>query len=148
MSLDYDLIIDGIIDPRIIAERLSLDFNGRQKLVESKISADLFATRGWSITIASCEGYYVDANTGQAPWEWELGPCVLVNFELDTLQLELASVSAARAVARILATGPEDCAFVQNGDWLLLTRFSGKLCKYQREGWWESYVGLNEMIPD
>lgn len=43
--------------------------------------------------------------------------------------------------------GPEDAAFVFNGDVLLLTRFDGVLVKQRREKWWDHYETANQLIP-
>jgi hypothetical protein len=140
MSLDYRLIIDGATDCQAIAERIfpgeveRLDDNNERNLV-----GDFYATHGWSVNVVAHEQCYVDADAEGKQWQWELEASVAIYFDLDSSQIRLASESAAQAMARILATGPEDCAFVQNADWLLMTRFGGKICKYYQDLWWEFY---------
>ncbi len=81
---------------------------------------------------------YFDAEADDEAWTWE--PDVYVNLGF-VLEKEAPQTTTYRhmleMVARILATGNEDAALIQNGNYLLLRRRAGKLERLPA-GFWDS----------
>jgi hypothetical protein len=148
MSLDYRLTLAGSTPIEQLAERALPDPAERPTGIPPILSADLYDRYGFGVTARSGPNGYVDALTDEGMWEWEPDPYVAVSFHIDKLgEMETLAVNMLLIVRQVLTTGPEDAAFVFNGDLLLLARFGGVLVKHNREKWWASYPGADQLFP-
>jgi|SRR5437763_9305259 len=150
MAIEYRLTLAGEPALEDVAARAALDpaevsqFTPYQQVLD----ADLFEKRGYVITVAPGRNGYIEAADDTGRWEWEPDSYVDVNFRMNKFQLELGTPNMVESVEGILQSGDEDAALVQNGDFLLLTRFGGVLRKHNRATWWDHYGYPNEIIPD
>lgn len=104
------------------------------------LSARLYDTRGYALTISSGSQGYFDAEADDgARWEWEPETYVDIDFSMRADDLVDQGIpNMMKAVARVLAARKEDAALVQSGNWLLLTRVGGTLRRH-RPTWWDHY---------
>lgn len=110
------------------------------------LSARLYDTRGYALTISSGSQGYFDAEADDgARWEWEPETYVDIDFSMRADDLVDKGIpNMMQTVARVLAARQEDAALVQNGNWLLLTRVGGELRRH-RHTWWSHY-GIDDLI--
>lgn len=110
------------------------------------LSARLYDTRGYALTVSSGSQGYFDAEADDGTrWEWEPGTYVDIDFTMRADDLVDKGIpNMMKAVARVLAARKEDAALVQNGNWLLLTRTTGELHR-QRPTWWSHY-GIDDRL--
>ncbi|GIE95890.1 hypothetical protein Ari01nite_33550 [Paractinoplanes rishiriensis] len=87
-----------------------------------------FDKYGFQVTVRGGRNGYVEADADDGTWEWEPDPFVAVGFRLDKdADREWVLTNMVTVVRRILFTGPEDAAFVFNGEVLLCTRLKTDL---------------------
>jgi len=148
MSLDYRLTLAGSTPIEQVAERALPEPGERPIGVPPILSADLYDQYGFGVTIRAGRNGYVDVVADEGSWEWEPEDYVAIGFDVDKFaDMQWVATNMLTVVRRVLATGPEDAALVQNSDVLLLTRFGGVLVKHRRDRWWGHYVGANQLIP-
>jgi hypothetical protein len=152
MSVDYQLTIAGTTDYHAVSQRAFPDLLSRLVEVRTEYregqDGDFYADLGVGVAVSKYDKREVEADSGTGPWTWSPVGCVGIIFDIDKAQLELAALSSAQAVARVLGTGQEDVAFVLNAGILLLTRIDGEVRKYHRDDWWTVYQGLDALIAD
>ncbi|NBE85302.1 SitI3 family protein [Micromonospora rubida] len=110
------------------------------------LGADLQSKSGYTLSIyGGSNGYYDAEDDDGSQWEWEPAKYVNVVFHMPKDDPSgRATPNMVAAVARVLASRPEDAALVLNGNWLLLTRVAGALRKH-RPSWWDNY-GINDAL--
>ncbi|MFC4068197.1 SitI3 family protein [Actinoplanes subglobosus] len=147
MSLSYRLTLAGPITTDQLAERAFPDQAERPSGSGPTLSADLNETHGFAVAVRSGRNGYVDAGTDDGDWEWEPDPFAAISFDIDDdIDREQLAVNLVTVVQRVLLSGPEDAAFVINGDYLLIGRFNGQVTKHSHEKWWSYYPAADAMI--
>ncbi|WP_028193422.1 SitI3 family protein [Salinispora pacifica] len=144
LTLAGDLPLDHVADLVAAepAEKLRPSGTNPQLL-----SARLYDTRGYALTVSSGRQGYFDAEADDgARWEWEPQTYVDIDFSMRADDLVDKGIpNMMKAVARVLTARQEDAALVQNGNWLLLTRTTGELRRH-RPTWWSHY-SRDDLIP-
>jgi hypothetical protein len=147
MSLSYRLTLAGSVTADQLAERAFPDLENRPSGTGPILFADLYATHGFGVAVRTGRNGHVDAGTDDGDWEWEPDPFAAVSFDIDDLtDRQRLAVNLVTVVRRILETGPEDAAFVINGDYLLVSRFDGRIVKHSHDRWWSYYPEADELI--
>jgi len=141
MSLDYTALVLGRSTPAQIVARLYPDETDRPEFDTSGRLwvGDDRPRRGYTLFVAPRDGGHFDASLGSdGPWvARELPAHVSVEFALDKDRLDIVAAATLEKLARLLETGGEDVAFVQNGSLMLLRRCGGELKRY-RASFWET----------
>lgn len=139
MSIEYWLTLGGDIPLEDVAKLAAPDATeSTTPSGERMLSADLNEECGYVVDIITgSQGYYEAENDGGTLWHWEPETYVEVSFYMrkDALAAK-GKPNMLRAVARVLAGSTEDASLTLNGDWLMLTRFGGKLHKHNMDGWY------------
>lgn len=151
MAVEYRLTLAGDLPAEQVAARLMPDPADRPTADGSGVvlGVDLRNRYGFSLTVRSAVNGYVEAASEDGVWEWEPPAYVAVTFRMTKDGgYEEGLAHMLPAVSRVLASGPEDAALVQNGDWLLLTRLGGVLRKHRRAQWWDHYGFVNSYFPE
>jgi hypothetical protein len=147
MALEYRLTFAGDTPVELMAARALPDPDERPTGIPPILSADLFDRYGLQVTVRGGHHGYVDALSDQGEWEWEPETYVAVGFRLDKFADREELVTNMVTIARqALTTGPEDAAFVFNGDVLLFTRFGGEVVKHNRDSWWAYHPAADQLI--
>jgi hypothetical protein len=148
MSLDYRLTLAGSTPVEQVAERALPEPDERPVGTASLLSVNLYERYGFGVTVRGGRNGYVDAVSDDGAFEWEPESYVSVTFHVDKVaERESIAINMLTIVRRVLATGPEDAAFVFNGDLLLLTRFDGNVVKNARDKWWAYYPAADQLFP-
>jgi len=148
MSIDYRLTLAGSTPINQIAERALPDPSERPTGLPPLLSAHLYEDHGFAVDIRAGHNGYVDAESDHGLWEWEPAEYVGVAFSIDKFADPAWKViNMLTVVRRVLDSGPEDAAFVLNGDVLIFTRFDGEVVKHNREKWWSYYPAADQLIP-
>ncbi|QOC93842.1 SitI3 family protein [Micromonospora craniellae] len=142
MAIEYRLTLAGAIPLEQVAE-LAAPEGVEESLrpgYPRLLSADLADTSGYSLSICGGSNGYFDAEDEDgSQWEWEPDTYVNIVFHMPKDDaLRTATPHMVTAVARVLASRPEDAALVLNGNSLLLTRLAGTL-RTHRRAWWDNY---------
>ena len=150
MALEYRLTLAGAVAMGEVAARALPDPADQLTPTPSGqvLSADLDERYGFSVDVVADDHGYYRAPTETGDWEWEPDTAVDLTFEMTKEADRFAEAlrHAITAIARVLASGPEDAALMLSGDLLLLTRVDGVITKY-RPTWWEHHPWANEIIP-
>jgi hypothetical protein len=148
MALEYRLTLAGEIPTHDVATRAFPDPAERPTPYEDILSANLDERRGFQVDVMADQNSYYGSATDTGRWEWEPPSIVDVTFRMDRdpERREAGLPYLLKVVARLLASGPEDAAFMINGDTVLLTRVNGAVCKHHRS-WWDHYHFADEIIP-
>ncbi|MBU2668852.1 hypothetical protein KOI35_35615 [Actinoplanes bogorensis] len=147
MAIEYVLILAGRSSVDQVAERASAEPDDRPTGNAPLLSVDLTDRRGFTLTVRSGPDRYVSAQGDAGWWEWEPAPFVSLTFRLDkAADLQRSVLNMLPFVRRVLDSGGEDAAFVQNGDNLLFTRLNGTLVKHHRDDWWAYYDGADQVV--
>jgi len=148
MALEYELSLDGDIPVEQVAERAMPDDEERPKGTPPLLSADLYERRGFGVTVLADRDGYLEVAADHGRWEWEPEQYVSLTFRMDkAADPDRAVINMLTVIRRVLSTGPENAAFTLNGNELLFTRFDGVLVKHNRDDWWSSYPGADDLIP-
>jgi hypothetical protein len=148
MAIEFSLILSGPTAPEGIISRLHPAESGRPEFIrlDGIWVADERERLGFILRLRQGEQGYFEAEAGDEVWTWE--PDVYVNLGF-VLEKEAPRPTAYRQmlemVERVLATGNEDAALIQNGNYLLLRRRAGKLHRVPA-GFWNSLD--RSQIPD
>src|SRR5262249_21297619 len=122
MAIEYRMTLACGTPVELLAERAFPAPEERPTGAPPLLSATLFDRYGFQVHLAAGENGYLDADG----WEWKPPAYVSINFRFDKFaDREWVVTNMITAVRRVLTTGPEDAAFIFNGDVLLLTRFYG-----------------------
>jgi hypothetical protein len=157
MAIEYSLTLAGQTPVEEIAVRVMPDPAHRPTPTPTLapggrlLSAGLQEQLGFGLSVFAGHGHsFLAADGDDGEWEWEPENYIDVTFRMSKdPDLRIAGIRPMlEAVARLLATGPEDAAFMLNGEVLLLTRFDGAVRKHNRTRWWDHYGFPNEIIPD
>jgi hypothetical protein len=148
MSLSYRLTLAGDSTAAEIAERAFPDPDEQPSGSGTTLSADLYDTYGFGVTVRTGRNGYVDAGADEiGQWEWKPDPYVALSFDIDDdIDRKQLAANLVTVVKRVLATGPEDAAFVVNGDYLLVARFGGQVVKHNHDRWWTYYPEADQVI--
>ncbi|MGW0435508.1 SitI3 family protein [Micromonospora sp. NPDC003197] len=137
MSIDYELTLASHVPLEELAKLVAPGATeGLSASGDRMLCAYLYDEYGYAVSIlAGTNGYYEAEDSG-TQWLWKPETYVDIAFHMrkDTLT-EQGRPHMLRAVAIVLANRPEDAALTLNYDWLLLTRFDGKLRKHNVTGW-------------
>ncbi|GIJ30790.1 hypothetical protein Vqi01_59520 [Micromonospora qiuiae] len=150
MAVDFRLTLAGDVPLEHVAALVATDAAGRPQPTDTDprlFSARLYDTCGYALSVYSGSNGYFDAEDDDGSrWEWEPQTYVDIDFSMraDTI-IDLGIPTMVKAVARVLAGRQEDAAFVQNGNWLLLTRVAGHV-RRRSPTWWSHY-GVADLIP-
>jgi len=148
MAIEYVLVLAGDTPVEEIAERAVPELDGRPVGIAPLLVADLTDRWGFELIVRTGRSRYVSAQGDQGWWEWEPEPFVALTFRMDKMaDAGWAVANMLPIVRRVLDTGSENAAFVQNGDVLLLTRFDGQIVKHRRAEWWLHYDGADQLVP-
>ncbi|MGC4849887.1 SitI3 family protein [Micromonospora sp. DT15] len=133
LTLAGDIPLDvlaGVVAPQGVEES-AVDGGPRV------LSADLSDRCGYTVSIHGGSHGYFEAEDGDGSmWEWEPERYVTIGFRLvKSESSDRATREMLASVARVLDERPEDAALILDADWLLLTRFSGTLCRHA-PSWW------------
>jgi hypothetical protein len=109
--------------------------------------ADLHERMGFELRLLQGAQGYFGAEAGEEYWTWELNNYLNLGFRFDKFfPRDVSLRHMLQMVARILETGDEDAAMIQNGNELLLFRKAGKLTRFRAQGFWDSLAP--EDIPN
>lgn len=141
MAIEFRLTLAGDIPLHQIAELAAPEATekpapaGHPRL----LSADLYEQLGYAVSItAGSNGYYDAEDDNGSRWEWEPDTYVNIGFRMRADDMGDKGVpNMLAAVARVLASRPEDAALVQDGNWLLLTRVEGTIRKHNVALWYD-----------
>ena len=148
MALEYRLTLSSETPVDQVAQRAFPDPAERPKGTPPLLSADLYDRFGFEVSMRAGRNGYVDVESDDGSWEWEPDAYVSATFRMDKFADESWTVTnMLTIVRRVLDTGPEDAAFVFNGDILLFTRFGGVVRKHRRETWWSGEPTAGGLIP-
>jgi hypothetical protein len=148
MAIEYWLTLAGDVPVEQVAERALPDPDERPTGTAPLLAADLYDRYGFFITVLAGKNGYIDAESDAGMWEWEPANYVEVTFRMEkNADPDRALLNMLEVVRRVLETGSEDAALVQNGNSLLLTRFDGELVKHRRDSWWSNYAGADDCLP-
>lgn len=146
MALEYRLTLAGSTPVNVVAERALPEADERPVGTAPLLSAALFQSHGFNVTVRAGQNGLVDVESDDGSWEWEPEKYVSLTFRMDkSADAGWNVVNMLTVVRQVLNTGDEDAALVLNGDILLLTRFDGTLAKHRRS-WWEHYPGADEVV--
>jgi hypothetical protein len=148
MSIDYRLTLAGHTPVGDIARRALPDEQEHVVQKPRTLSAYLQDTYGFVLDVSSVTGRGFDAEGDDGVQAWEPPAYVAVMFSPDReADTQWFVRNMLTVVGRLLDTGPEDAALIQNGHWLLLRRDDGRLTKHNREIWWNYYPGADDQLP-
>jgi hypothetical protein len=148
MALEYELIVAGETPVAEVARRALLDQGGRPTGTTPLLSIDLRERYGFTAVVLSDPDGYVEAASDGRRWEWEVGACVSLTFEMDKeTGPEPDVINMLTAVRRVLTTGNEDAVLVFNDDVLVLARFGGEVVKHHQNSWWSFYAAAGQVFP-
>src|SRR4051794_24005903 len=148
MALEYRLTLAGATPVEQVAQRAFPDPADRLQGTPPLLSADFYDRLGFEVSLRAARNGYVDVESDDGSWEWEPGAYVSATFRLDKSAEESWTIrNMLTIVRRLLDTGPEDAAFVFNGDILLFTRFGGVVRKHRRQSWWTGDTEADRLIP-
>jgi hypothetical protein len=150
MTTEYRLTLAGATPAEVVALRALPDgwecHTPVRTPVWSNESADAL---GFEVGVHAGANGYFDAEADDGHWQWEPAAYVAVTFAVNQdADPERAVLAMLTVIRRVLDTGPEDAAFVLNGDRLLLRRTSGRLVKHTRAAWWAHYAGADKLIAE
>jgi hypothetical protein len=149
MAIECSLILAGNSPPEALLSRLfpsaasrpDFDVSGRVWI------ADLRERMGFELRLLQGTQGYFGAQADKEYWTWELDSYLNLGFRFNKFFARNVSLRhMLEMVARILATGDEDAALIQNGNELLLLREAGKLTRFRAQGFWDSLAP--EDIPN
>ncbi|MEV4639149.1 SitI3 family protein [Actinoplanes sp. NPDC049548] len=147
MALEYELTLAGETPVEQIAERALPDPSERPTGTPPLLSADLYERYGFGVTVLADDDGYLEVRADQGRWEWEPASNVSLTFRMDKdAAPEWTVINMLTVIRRVLSTGPENAAFILNGNELLFTRFDGTLVKHNHADWWSSYPGADDLI--
>jgi hypothetical protein len=148
MSLSYRLTLAGDATADEIAERAFPNPNEQPSRSGALLSVDLYDSYGFGVTVRTGRNGYVDAGADDiGQWEWKPDPYAALSFDVDDdIDRKQLATNLVTVIKRILSTGPEDAAFVVNGDYLLAARFDGRLVKHNHDRWWSYYPEADQVI--
>ncbi|MDG4817521.1 SitI3 family protein [Micromonospora sp. WMMD956] len=128
-------VLAGVVAPEGVEESA---VDGRPRV----LSADLSDRCGYTVSIyAGSHGYFEAEDADGSVWEWEPERYVTIGFRLGKGESsDRATREMLASVARVLGERAEDAALILDADWLLLTRFSGRLHRHA-PSWWGVHDG-------
>ncbi|ROT26858.1 SitI3 family protein [Micromonospora sp. HM5-17] len=148
MAIEYELTLASDAPLREIAAVVAPAAGEVTTLSQDErlFTADLHDRYGYGVSVFGGRDGYCEAEADDGSrWEWEPNPYVDITFRLSKDRpTDKVTQNMVAAVARVLASRPEDAALVLNGNWLLLTRMGGVLRKHRRT-WWETY-GVQDLV--
>ena len=148
MSIDYDLLLPGETTAQEVAARAFPHQDERPNGPTDLLTADLKQRYGFSVSVLADDNGYLDVVADDGRFEWEADRFVSLTFTMDDSGRSDQMINMTDAVCRVLATGPEDAVLTFTAGYLLLTRFSGVVKKYNRHDWWDFYPGMDALIAD
>jgi hypothetical protein len=141
MALECSLILSGNPSPEALIYRL---FPEAAKRPDFEVCGgvwvvDLRVRMGFVLRLHQGTQGYFEAEAGGDIWTWEPDAYLNLGFGFDKeFPRSTAHRHMLKMIARLLTTGHEDVALIQNGNELLLHREAGKLTRFPAQGFWES----------
>jgi len=145
MSLGYQLMIEAPVTIDAVAQRAFPGVVLQRREDGSALEGDLFLDEALGVTIHVAATSYLDIHDGEKSWEREIAS-TNVYFTLDRGRVAEGSMSALRAVRRFLESGPEDVVYIQNFDYLLLSRRDGQIARFNEAMWWSAYPDAGAIL--
>lgn len=147
MALEYELTFDTDAPVNQVAERALPDPAERPTGTAPLLSADLYDTHGFGVTILTGRNGYVEGQHDDGVLVWEPDQYASLTFRMDKFtDATWEVVNMLIVVRRTLDAGPENATLTLNGNTLLLARMDGTLTKHSRESWWVNYRGADDVI--
>ncbi|MFI6759984.1 SitI3 family protein [Micromonospora sp. NPDC050417] len=138
MAIEYRLTLAGDIPLEDVARLAAPDATERLTKSGKRMLTSALDERGYVVDVTAGSGGYYDAEDDGSQWVWEPDAYVDIDFRMDKDTLSDKGIpNMLTTVARVLADRTEDAVLVMNGNWLLLTRFSGVLRKHNLTEWYD-----------
>ncbi|MBN1172453.1 MAG: hypothetical protein JXA67_09790 [Micromonosporaceae bacterium] len=151
MAVEYRLTLAGRSSTEEIATRAVADPGQRPKPTPygRALAADLYEELGFGLDILSGQHGCFEGESDTGIWVWEPDAFVSTTFRItkNPERYDEALRNTLEIVARLLASGTEDAAFMLDADTLLLTRVNGQTQKHRRASWWHHYGYAGDLIP-